>query len=525
MLMIYLICLGIGFSTPLFANLTCPYVNLYTTQTINYPVVGLDEKGRSVIMASASDDSNTFYQMVIQLGTRNRTNLHTFLTDNAINESGNAISVNAQGNAAVIWLESDPNTTNRFVRSSILTNDNWNTPSAISDRNLFSAKNNIPGLYFDSSNKAHTLWGGENTSNSNALLQENLFSSTWQGTNDIALSYDLKSIVLAGNPSGKAMGVVALDKPYGKNYPFILQAVYYNGTSWKLTEISSNIVDGSNPPTTVAMNRDGNAIIAWSNYNQGLNAIIFSNGIFGKEKTILLLSIGEEILNVVSDIDDFGNVFVLCLTTDRLVLIPYSDDTWKTPLTFDSTAFGQSFSYPNLKLDSQGNGFAVWQKNSVDRNSIVYIKNYDSLSNTWGDNELLSNQNICTMMPHLDVNDFGDTIVVWKIINKDETNTLQAIYIKDRIPLPPDDLIGKQKVNQFLLQSDLINVLSWSPSTDTTVISYNIYRNDVYMETILSADTLKYEDHNRQKGKSDTYQVTAVNQYDIESVPLTLTLP
>lgn len=86
---------------------------------------------------------------------------------------------------------------------------------------------------------------------------------------------------------------------------------------------------------------------------------------------------------------------------------------------------------------------------------------------------------------------------------------------------PPTSLQGKQKKNDFGLQYEFYNQLTWSPSPSTGVAGYYIYRDG---EKIATVNTLTYQDHNRKKGVSYTYSVTAFNSEGDESEPITVVI-
>ncbi len=79
----------------------------------------------------------------------------------------------------------------------------------------------------------------------------------------------------------------------------------------------------------------------------------------------------------------------------------------------------------------------------------------------------------------------------------------------------PSNLSGHQKKNRFALQYELFNQLSWSASS-SEIVGYYVYRNGSKIAT-LNASTLTYTDHNRKKGGSTTYSVTAFDQVGTES--------
>lgn len=81
----------------------------------------------------------------------------------------------------------------------------------------------------------------------------------------------------------------------------------------------------------------------------------------------------------------------------------------------------------------------------------------------------------------------------------------------------PTNFQGKQKNNRFAFESELFNVLTWSPSPSPGVVSYNLYRNGVLIANILASEPLKFKDHNRNKRVTDVYNVTAVFANGVQS--------
>lgn len=89
--------------------------------------------------------------------------------------------------------------------------------------------------------------------------------------------------------------------------------------------------------------------------------------------------------------------------------------------------------------------------------------------------------------------------------------------------LPPSNLQGRQRKNDFGLQYELYNQLTWTPSPSPNVAGYNIYRNGKKIAQV-NAFTHTYKDHNREKGVSYQYAVTAVNSLGSESSPINIVI-
>lgn len=89
--------------------------------------------------------------------------------------------------------------------------------------------------------------------------------------------------------------------------------------------------------------------------------------------------------------------------------------------------------------------------------------------------------------------------------------------------LPPSNLQGKQKKNDFGLEYELYNKLTWTPSTSSDIAGYYIYRDGVKIAAV-SASSHSYEDHNRKKGVSYSYAITSFNSSGSESLPINIVI-
>lgn len=101
----------------------------------------------------------------------------------------------------------------------------------------------------------------------------------------------------------------------------------------------------------------------------------------------------------------------------------------------------------------------------------------------------------------------------------------RTIQVFSRFIAPPRNFRGKQVENRFLTQTDLVNILTWSPSPDSRVIVYYLFRNGVRIASISAAAPLTYEDNQRIPDVSDHYRLTAVTSEGRQSHAVRLTLP
>lgn len=103
-------------------------------------------------------------------------------------------------------------------------------------------------------------------------------------------------------------------------------------------------------------------------------------------------------------------------------------------------------------------------------------------------------------------------------------NAVTSLFFPSTAPTPPSNLTATQLKNKFLTQTDLINRICFTPSTDPSVISYLLYRNGALIATIPATGPYCFSDHNRKKNKSYTYSLVAVSAGG-QSTPITIIVP
>jgi fibronectin type 3 domain-containing protein len=83
-------------------------------------------------------------------------------------------------------------------------------------------------------------------------------------------------------------------------------------------------------------------------------------------------------------------------------------------------------------------------------------------------------------------------------------------------PLPPTNLKGFQRANRFATQTDYVNILTWNvPIEGAPIVAYKIFRNkelSKLIAVISNQKPLKFEDHNRKKGKTYTYYIVSIDE-------------
>ncbi|HAZ15976.1 MAG TPA: hypothetical protein DCY54_05025, partial [Parachlamydiales bacterium] len=91
-------------------------------------------------------------------------------------------------------------------------------------------------------------------------------------------------------------------------------------------------------------------------------------------------------------------------------------------------------------------------------------------------------------------------------------------------PSPPSGLMGKQMGLLAGTQISFFNRLFWTASSTLNVVSYNIYRNGVFIQNTGSRHS-QYEDLNQQEGVFVTYEISAVSSGGGESAKVSIIVP
>jgi len=86
--------------------------------------------------------------------------------------------------------------------------------------------------------------------------------------------------------------------------------------------------------------------------------------------------------------------------------------------------------------------------------------------------------------------------------------------------MPPSNLSGVQRKNDFGLCYELSTILKWKASL-SNVSGYNVYKNGVKIAT-LDPTAIQYADHNNAKDTRISYSVTAFNSSGAESSPISI---
>ncbi len=124
----------------------------------------------------------------------------------------------------------------------------------------------------------------------------------------------------------------------------------------------------------------------------------------------------------------------------------------------------------------------------------------------------LKDAHLVVQAPHFYDKEKGITIYPNEKTNAD-------FVLKSMEPTPSRGITVVVTYKKFAHQINRINIIKWRESTDRTVVAYRLYRDGKIIAEIDVGQELLFKDR-WMSGKEKKYEVTAVNAYGQESVPV-----
>jgi hypothetical protein len=519
----------------LFADWGPPITVFTQTDTsAGTPAVGIDSSGNAIIGYS------WIYFMDSEIGAAQLingtlTNTVAFPVDTfSAGPAGSLnIAVNPSGNATLIWTEYNAISSTDLIRANSFLNGTWSSPISLTDpsvENISTAT--FPGITIDNSNDSIGIWVPQNNGSGNYSINYDLYSSGfWEGENDLYSPSGefIPASYLSGSSSGEAF---ALWPNTGSGD---LQGAYFNGTNWTTyTSISNDLnLTACIPPVAVSMNSSNDALILWDTQMTGaIESVLFSAGMFGMEQQVYLPSGSEVVQSVAVALDDAGDGAAVWITGNTamppvfsLYFSSYISGNWGLPIVLDQLAGDVvNLSFPNIEVDGDGNAVIAWQRTNEDFTTGVMVSYMAKGAIGAPTPVLLSTDTTDGQAPYLAVNSSGKAIVCWQNGSNPGNSIQVSINYFSADLMPPLNLSGKYVKNRFATQIDRVNILNWDASLDPTVVKYFVFRDGVQIGVVLASSPLTYQDHKRSS-KTVLYEVTAVNESNSQSSPISVSIP
>ncbi len=429
------------------------------------------------------------------------------------NASSPCLVSDPNGNAVAIWLEGT------IVKAASKPfGSNWGTSTSISNSGA-----STPTLAVDSSGDAIAAWA---QTNGNIQTATKLFGANWQGSVNITSSAGtLPSIALSGTGSNKT-AVVVWNGTSGTTNVVYASSKLLSG-NWSTGQIISDTTSQAGY-AHVAMDIKNNATAVWYKYT--LTGI------------------------------DYSNVIVQSATRGG------TSGTWNTPVSISSPGIVNPANLVSrIAYDANGNAVALWNT-SFDGMTFNIESALKPVRQNWSNAVDIINSNLHANSVDLTVTSFGDALTLYMfyngvslIIQSSESditgflenawsvplnvstgnnngfprtaatltgnainaaaiwigvngshNVIEAVTGSKNLPVPPTALSVVQSSNNFAVFTEYYNTVSWTASTDPTVMGYLIYRDGTLIGQV-SAGTVSFVDHNQVQSAHVTYGVASIN--------------
>jgi hypothetical protein len=414
------------------------------------------------------------------------------------------------GNATAIWLEDG------FVRvASKLFNGHWSGATTLSGGGAA-----YPAIAVNSSGDVITAWARHG----NIETSLKLFGGSWQGLDVVSSSNAAYPQIALGGPGSNKTAVVVWQKTTATASIAAATKPLSGSFSSELMLSDPNHQAGF---PCVAVDANANATALWYLYD--VKNLIYSNVTLqtaalpaGGNWTAPLSLSEPGIRNPATLVariayDATGNAIALWNTS-------FDDETfniqsavkplgqpWSGVVNLVSTnlyAFGA-----DLQVCSLGDALALYM---FYNGQTITIQSAETditgfMNNFWSVPTLISSGSE-NASPKGAITLSGNAIhaaAVWLSSNGANNQVFASTGIKS-LPLPPSNLRVSQGADNLGIYVDYYNTLTWTASSDPSVVGYLIYRNGTFLEEV-PANMLHYIDHNRTQNVVSNYAVASVN--------------
>ena len=521
------------------------------------------------IFVTSSSNFGMNWQTPVQLNMNNSEHYSDAASGNLF------ISLNQQGRAIFSWLDINAAETMGTLKAALFDASGW----MVTDLDMLnfpmnSSKGNTTSFIGNANNTAVVSWI-KNTGGTNYDLKSSFNDgSVWTDHPIASITSDsTPSLFLSMSPSGDLLFASWIE---ATNPTKALKVSLYNFTSqtWEAPDTLSSSFDGSEDFSPIAVSDSGIAIAQWVEKisMKSLKTKIYKNGTWASETTRSTVSNMGSLNTRPFSINDEGHALLLWgeqqpSTSDvSLKFSSFDGSVWSPAkdILIDMGGSGISFSsilnnselgllvlsagsnlkggflqspssdwvindldssiqarQPFVNLNNQGTGLVTWFSDPTNMRQVSVKAAFFS-SGAWTTLDVPGSTSLpnptFALFPYSALNSEGNALLSWG--QQGSTLFYTSTNTSSSGPTPPSEASGYQTFSQFDISTDLINVLSWQPST-TPNVSYRIYRNGMLVGT---SYTPSYDDHQQAPGKVVNYSITAVNESGSQSAPILFTV-
>jgi len=393
-------------------------------QNADYPQVAIDSSGDSIIVWEQY--SQTFFSEYRSGSWTHPSDLSDYISPTAAGSDRPQVAMDNSGDAIIVWYGVDYYT--RIFKSEYRSGG-WIHPSSQSDHISPYHYASNPQVVMDSNGNTVIVWN-QNDGNNLQTCKSEYRSGSW--THPSSLSDNI-------SPNGQNTGnpKVAMDDNNNAiiirsqndgSYNQIFKSEYRSGSWTHPSSLNDNISpDGQHTSELqIAMDNNGNAIIAWSQID-GSNYQLFkseySSGSWTHPSGLSdnISPDGQPVNGIQIAMDNNGNAVIVWRQSDgfynQIFMSEYRNGSWDHPssLTDNISPDGQSAGQPQVAMDNNGNTIIVWVQSDGSHNQI-FISEYRSGSWTHPSslNDNISSDGQHAGNPEVAMNNNSNAIIVWR---------------------------------------------------------------------------------------------------------------
>lgn len=491
----------------------------------NTPRIVLSSSGDAHVIYTFSSDNITFGTEVVQLDQLVSSSPYLFSLPANHSTFLPNLSLSPLGDLVAVWIEHFSESEVDQAVASYYRNGSWSFPENISQETIFSFNTDTaPSLFTDAQGITTVVWSDYLAPNS-SIRSNQLIGGEWQGRKLIGF-FDpyMCSPVMAGCPSGKHVIL------WSDGFQGHLYYAHKNDDFLKIAQIPGTKTSSKKEKIlpAVASNNVDQMVMSWVNHKGVVEAAFLIDGHLDQVQPLSSSQSKAKELDI--GLNDHGEAAAVWISqTGNLYSVQIAQGDhfrFKEPITLYGPT-PHPLSHPQVVINAHHHTAIIWQEEVSDEESLIYTSLF--YEDIFHSPKLLSHSRVKAKDPRLAINDKDELAAVW-VEGDPGKEAVLAIRGKNvftsipEMPAPPFEFTGKQTINRFLTGIEYINTLYWTASTDTTTVSYRLYRDNTLIATIPASGPYTYEDRRHQKCTGTLYSLTAVNAQGRESQPATLKL-
>jgi hypothetical protein len=390
-------------------------VELDDAGSASYPQISFDANGDAIAVWNQSDGTryniwSNRYTAAYGWGT-----LELIETDNTGDAVVPQISFDANGNALAVWRQYDGKRSNIWANH-YAAGVGWETAELIETDNAGDARN--PQVSVDNDGNALAVWIQSDGTRYNIWSNRYLPGFGWGSAElietDNAGSADRPQISIDSN--GNALAVWEQDDGLRRN---IWSNFYTYGVGWGVAELIETDNSGSAYEAQIGVDSRGYALAAWRIFN-GSNNTVWANryvpGSGWESPRMLQTDSSSNAGQVQIRVAPTGNALAVWRqrgdSRNNIWANSYTADVgWGSAELIETDNAGDAQS-PQISVDSNSNALAVWEQSDGTRDNIW--SNRYTAGVGWGSAELIETENAGdARAPQISVDSDGNALAVW----------------------------------------------------------------------------------------------------------------